>query len=180
MHVLSRDATKGKNFFHYLNINRQFLIHQKLSIFPRFPTNYQLLNHTRQIHTLERTHICQICSKGFCTSTNLNDHIQVHKKEPKFPCTVPSCTSVFSRKRSLDGHLKFHYDIRDHFCNVCPAKFRAADALKKHKKVHEGFRPFRCLLCCVSFKDIGPLKRHLTMEHKQNKKGRLMSDKKIF
>lgn len=101
--------------------------------------------------------------------------MQVHKKEPRFPC--PMCESVFSRKRSLDGHLKVHYGVRDKFCNVCPAKFRAADALKKHKKVHEGFRPFRCLHCSIAFRDIGPLKRHLTMEH--NKKG-LMSDMKEF
>lgn len=72
---------------------------------------------------------------------------------------------VFSRKRSLDKHLKVHFGIRDFLCNICPYKCRSTDQLKQHKKVHEGFRPFSCLMCSVAFKDIGPLKRHLTVVH---------------
>lgn len=98
--------------------------------------------------------------------------MQRHVKEPKFPCSM--CSSVFSRKRSLDGHLKVHYGVRDKLCNVCPAKFRSMDALAKHRRVHEGFRPFKCLFCEISFKDMGPLKRHLTIEH--HKKGATIDD----
>lgn len=63
--------------------------------------------------------------------------------------------------------MKFHNNIRDKPCDMCPATFRAADALAKHKKVHEGYRPFRCLHCPISFKDRGTLKRHVTMDHKE-------------
>lgn len=70
-----------------------------------FSTKHSLLVHIAHAHSIERPHKCNICLKGFATSSGLNDHRESHYVSELF-CDY--CSKRFSNKRVLQKHMKVH------------------------------------------------------------------------
>lgn len=71
----------------------------------RFPTKHSLRVHIAHTHTSERPHKCNICSKGFATTTGLKIHIESHSNM-EVMCNI--CGNKLKNKRVLQKHMKTH------------------------------------------------------------------------
>ncbi|XP_047999039.1 oocyte zinc finger protein XlCOF8.4-like [Leguminivora glycinivorella] len=70
-----------------------------------FPTKHSLLVHIAHTHTVERPHKCNICLKGFATSSGLKVHWESHSKQ-EISCNI--CGKSLANKRVLQKHMKVH------------------------------------------------------------------------
>lgn len=70
-----------------------------------FSTKHSLLVHIAHAHSAERPHKCNICLKGFATTSGLRDHRESHSST-EFFCNC--CSRRFSNKRVLQKHMKVH------------------------------------------------------------------------
>lgn len=78
-----------------------------------------------------KSHICQICQKGFVSSEKLNKHYQSH---PQFKCE--HCKKSFTSKFKLVRHKLIHSDRKPFSCVTCGRTFHRKDHLKNHIKIH--------------------------------------------
>eukprot|EP01120_Amphizonella_sp_Union-15-10_P005078 TRINITY_DN15812_c0_g1_i1.p1 TRINITY_DN15812_c0_g1~~TRINITY_DN15812_c0_g1_i1.p1 ORF type:complete len:333 (+),score=51.44 TRINITY_DN15812_c0_g1_i1:90-1088(+) len=80
-----------------------------------------------------------------------------------FQCPIDSCQKIFTSKRNLKQHTKYHYE-RAFKCTLpeCSRAFVRKSDLKKHEAVHSPDRPYLCDFpgCNKSFKQKGNLKKH--------------------
>lgn len=67
-----------------------------------------LFNHFHNVH-IRTKHICPDCSKGFYKRYELDDHIrQFHTMEKPFICDHEGCVKSFARKKNLLIHQRIH------------------------------------------------------------------------
>ncbi|XP_026754944.2 zinc finger protein 502-like [Galleria mellonella] len=71
----------------------------------RFSTKHSLLVHIAHTHTTERPHKCNICFKGFATTSGLKIHRESHSNK-ELNCS--RCGKNFANKRLLQKHSKGH------------------------------------------------------------------------
>ena len=81
--------------------------------------------------------------------------------EKAFKCN--QCDSEFTRKASLNRHVKAAHDGQVISCPLCPMVFSYRNTLEDHKKaVHnEGRREYGCDLCGVQFAVKAYLSKHM-------------------
>lgn len=67
-----------------------------------------LFNHLHNVH-IRAKHVCLFCSKGFYKRYELSDHVrQYHTMEKPFLCEHAGCTKTFARKKNLMIHQRIH------------------------------------------------------------------------
>ena len=74
--------------------------------------------------------ICDICSTGYKSKRNLNQHIQSAHKGLKFPCD--QCVYQATRKDKLWAHIRSVHEKVKYPCNQCEYKATTQSNLKSH------------------------------------------------
>ena len=63
-------------------------------------------NHIKHVHDKIKEHICEVCAKGFATTSDLKTHRRTHTGEKNFPCHI--CGQSYSTKQYLQIHTRQH------------------------------------------------------------------------
>ena len=153
----------------------------------KFLSEYVMLTHKRNVHSLSESLSCEICGKEFKNSKFLANHIERHQKEQlvggpesntdEFICQllVPEkgdvpCGKTFKLKNNLERHIKTsHMNIKQHQCNDCGKKFVDSTRLKEHRWIHTDHRPIKCTLCDKGFRHQNHLRHHMAKIHGKDK-----------
>ena len=77
---------------------------------------------------------------------------------------------IFFRANDLRVHLKWHLNIRDYKCSVCPESFVTKGSLELHLKRHHGDKRYQCEICNERFIHAGALKKHQASHEQHQKK----------
>jgi len=107
---------------------------------------------------------CSFCNKLFSTRKGLSQHLRYHTEEKTFSCSL--CAKSFVYLKTLKQHMQRHTGGRPYSCNVCYKSFVGSSDLKRHYRIHTGERPYHCSLCNKTFSRKYSLKTHLQITHK--------------
>ena len=136
-----------------------------------------LRRHVQRIHGNKKSHVCDLCGKGFVNKTDLKGHInQSHSRK-----TCEHCGKSVLNKNFLKKHLVFDHGITDgaFICDVCPkTMFSSEPGYKKHmkekhsqingkKKTFEKLQP--CPECGKLLSSIWTLRQHIQRVHGNDK-----------
>ena len=110
--------------------------------------------------------ICPICSRGFNSRADRDEHVAHHDKiKPGLPRQFPCyfCDKSYAHKQSLYLHLRIHDEKRVFNCTVCKQRFPLQSTLEKHMRIHNKVKPHSCPTCKKSFRTTANLNTHLTI-----------------
>jgi len=130
-------------------------------------SNALLTLHVQRKHTRERPWKCELLSKEFSTTMDLEQHFRTHTKEKPFECNI--CNKSFARVTSLYSHLNVHGGKKVFSCELCLKKFKRKESLKCHSLIHTGEKPLPCSIRKASFRDMYSLRPDTKMECNINK-----------
>ncbi|XP_063631044.1 zinc finger protein 883-like [Cydia splendana] len=122
---------------------------------------YHMYPKKMQIKRVEE--ICEVCGKGYPSSTWLKYHQRTHTGERPYKC--PSCPKSYMTPAALQSHSVSHTGVRRWQCSVCPKTFLHQSSIYKHKLVHTGEKPFACHICSKTFTQSGSLATHVKYVH---------------
>lgn len=117
---------------------------------------------------------CNTCTKKFFSRHTLRRHIlREHKNDEEIdqPLEVHECKyckEKFSRKQSLQMHLKIHPVATPFACSICEFRTTSKPLLIKHKLVHSKKMTFLCELCPYVAHVANALRTHLNRTHFMN------------
>ncbi|KAG8198868.1 hypothetical protein JTE90_015083 [Oedothorax gibbosus] len=144
-----------------------------------FPT--ELLCHQHKLkHAKHKSHVCQVCGKGFQRPHQLTIHMQVHSQDcKKFKCN--ECNTMYSYKTSLSRHmLKYHSSNTEKFkCDICGELFKTKKMLNGHAILHTAKKLIQCTDCNQTFKYRSSYHRHRVI-HKSSKPFRCSNCGQVF
>jgi KRAB domain-containing zinc finger protein len=119
------------------------------------------------VHTDDRPHGCNLCSKQFKSTQKLKQHVKVvHTKRTKeFTCL--ECNKAFFTKSDLNRHQNIHNREGFSKCYFCYKKFSQSGHLVTHMRLHTLEQPFICKekFCTYSSADLSNLKEHQGRYH---------------
>lgn len=124
-----------------------------------FKTSSNLNVHIK-MHNNQRDHPCSLCSQSFFTSSHLKAHMRIHRKDSIYKCQISSCGKSFIHLSSFKKHQNFHSGVKDHHCNVCDRAFTQACHLREHLKIHSNERKYDCDKCSKAFRRPDTLRIH--------------------
>lgn len=76
------------------------------------------------------------------------------------------CDKGFTRKQSLNRHIKVHDDSTKVFtCTFCPKTFRSSSNMKRHIMSHTGEKNQICTECDATYADRSCLNKHMERMH---------------
>ncbi|XP_020300778.1 zinc finger protein 567-like isoform X2 [Pseudomyrmex gracilis] len=101
---------------------------------------------------------CPECAFRLQDKAEMEQHIQTHLQERKYPCT--HCDAKLKRKEHLDQHMRGHSDDRPFKCNLCPKAFKRNEHLTRHRSIHSGNKNFFCQICNKGFSRKDHLNKH--------------------
>ncbi|XP_032378883.1 zinc finger and SCAN domain-containing protein 22 isoform X2 [Etheostoma spectabile] len=104
---------------------------------------------------------CSLCGKEFSRKNSLNTHMKLHSEGKHLTCSV--CKAVFSHSSVKAVHMRIHTGEKPFSCSVCSKRFAQAATLKQHMTIHTGEKPFSCSFCRKTFARHSNLTRHLTV-----------------
>ncbi|XP_076821527.1 uncharacterized protein LOC143468287 [Clavelina lepadiformis] len=102
---------------------------------------------------------CAVCNKSFSRKSTLQNHLRNHAGIRPFQCNV--CRKSFSCSSVLKQHLSIHTEECPYQCHVCCKPFSRKDHLQTHMRSHTGERPYQCKVCCKSFLQSSHLQTHM-------------------
>lgn len=104
--------------------------------------------------------ICKTCNESFPKKRTLISHRRrLHNNSKLLKC--PECDKTFPRIELYNSHVKRHYGIRNHKCELCGRGFYTKYNLTEHVRIHTGERPFKCEQCEKTFTRSVLLKNHI-------------------
>lgn len=125
--------------------------------------------HGKCVHSDVRSFTCEICSKSFKTSSNLNVHVKMHKNQRDHKCTL--CPQAFFTTSHLKAHMKIHLKQTNYKCEECQKAFIHLSSYKKHQNFHSGIKSHHCRICDRDFSQVCHLREHLrTHSNERNHK----------
>ncbi len=121
------------------------------------------------VHKDDRPHGCNLCTKHFKSSAQLNQHVKfIHTKTTKeFICT--ECNKAYFTKQHLTRHQTTHKNDGEGFpeCYFCHKKLSQSCNLVEHLRIHTQEKPFICKenFCKYSCTHLYSLKNHQRRFH---------------
>nr|XP_057915672.1 zinc finger protein ZFP2-like [Doryrhamphus excisus]XP_057915673.1 zinc finger protein ZFP2-like [Doryrhamphus excisus] len=111
---------------------------------------------------------CSMCSKVFKFQSLLANHAAVHSDERPHACDM--CTRRFRRLSHLKRHRRVvHHDgarpPQTFICHICGKDKKCRSQLARHIIIHTGERPFGCDICHARFNRQGNLQQHKKRMH---------------
>ncbi|XP_043654983.1 zinc finger protein with KRAB and SCAN domains 7 isoform X2 [Drosophila teissieri] len=76
----------------------------------------------------------------------------------KYRCKI--CSNTYPYVSQLNAHMQMHRKEKGHECEVCQKTFRAACNLKTHMRTHTGEKPYKCSFCSRHFADSSTHRKH--------------------
>ncbi|XP_056155725.1 zinc finger protein 436-like [Lampris incognitus] len=125
--------------------------------------------------------VCQVCGKRLKTRLLLEAHSRVHSGDKPHPCNL--CSRSFTRATHLKRHyIHLHAQLngdktllsrcrRDpsmpslFSCQICGSGFKFKSWLAAHAQIHTGIKPYTCEICQRAFGRLSHLKRHREAVH---------------
>jgi len=108
------------------------------------------------------------CEKVFVSSGKLLAHFRAHLGIRAHPCPVDGCDLSFTQPGHLNTHLRdVHRKEKPFACTICPSAFSRRDTLEDHVRLHTGDKPFVCDVpgCGAAFPQRQGLNGHFRMHH---------------
>ena len=96
-----------------------------------FTTKSSLATHM-QYHTGRFNHYCDMCRKGFASSSHYKDHMD--KQQGIRYCEI--CTKSFTRRRDYQYHMSVHTGNYKFKCESCGEGFNVKPQYQKHLAKH--------------------------------------------
>ncbi len=105
------------------------------------------------------------CGAEFKSKKTLAGHLKTHSSERRAH-RCPQCPSEFTRRASLNRHVRAAHAGETVLCPLCPARFSYKSTLEDHKRAAHGGgrRDFECHLCGVQFAVKAYLSKHVVSE----------------
>lgn len=115
--------------------------------------------HIRDVHTDERSFICEVCEAAFKSLHNLKNHVKTHEE----PSECPICHKLLP---NMHRHLQWHKRPvpARHICNQCSKSCSTKQSLQEHVlRIHEKVplgKSYSCNDCSLTFIRNNDLRRH--------------------
>lgn len=110
-------------------------------------------------HSDERTYPCKLCNYAGRTASAIYIHMSTHANDT---CICEVCSKIFKSTRNLNDHLRrVHNKNKKHECLQCKKRFVDKYRLSIHMRCHTGVRPYKCLICDKAFIRSDGLKEHM-------------------
>lgn len=87
---------------------------------------------------------CPYCPQKCCSQNDLRRHLRHHTGEKPFQCPVEGCDTRFTRKFSINKHLRTVHIKSPLKCSKCPFSTESRLTLAKHAAVHCIMAVTRC------------------------------------
>ncbi|XP_015252713.1 PREDICTED: zinc finger protein with KRAB and SCAN domains 1-like isoform X2 [Cyprinodon variegatus] len=118
------------------------------------------------MNTREKLFDCTVCEIRFTRKHSLDMHMRNHTGEKPFVCDA--CGKGFTTTSNLNTHKLSHNGGNVFVCDACGKAFSSSAYLKMHKRIHSEEKPFVCDACGKGFTFNSYLKTHKIIHHGEN------------
>lgn len=127
-----------------------------------------LHSHVQVKHNSENSgqHICPVCGLLVTQRYLLLKHITVHTHDRPHKCD--QCTKTFSTNDRLTAHVKSVHTPRQFKCDYCSKFFQTKFHVQRHLKTHFNDRLYQCPYCNYASSTHGNLSKHVRNVHRKS------------
>ena len=135
-----------------------------------FKWSHSLRRHQRK-HRSDFAYACAFCSKRFSRKDHLTIHESLHLDSPSDNHRCAECGAVFKNKKTLAGHAKTHAAPRKAFrCGQCEREFTRRASLNRHVRATHAGQTISCPHCPATFSYRSTLEDHKKAAHNQGRR----------